>query len=177
MRKSRIWLIVVSAVLLAISAGVTVALLTSSSYTVKNTFTAGEVSITLKETTGSEYKMTPGATVKKDPVVTVKAGSEDCWLFVKIEKSSNFDTYCSFAVSDGWTSLAGHGDVYYRKVEKSETDVAFQILKDDSFSVRDTVTEELLNAVTVNPTLSFTAYAAQSDVLETAHDAWRILEQ
>ncbi len=177
MSKRYICLIVATLLIIITSVSVTLALLVTSSKPVVNTFTAGKVDITLKETTGSEYKMTPGATVKKDPVVTVKAGSEDCWLFVKIEKSSNFDTYCSFAVSDGWTSLAGHGDVYYKKVDKSDTDVAFQILKDDSFSVRDTVTEELLNAVTVNPTLSFTAYAAQSDVLETAHDAWRILEQ
>jgi hypothetical protein len=158
-----------------LSVEVTVAYLVSSSNTVENTFTVGAVSITLKETTGTEYKMIPGATVAKDPAVTVLANSEACWLFVKLEKTGAFDTFCTYAIGDGWTELAGHHGVYYRQVEHSSENQVFPVLKNDSILIRDTLTEELLNTVTENPTLKLTAYAVQSDGMETAHIAWQIL--
>lgn len=175
MRKIHIWLIVISFFLLILGVGTTVSYLVSSSKTVKNTFTIGFVDITLTETTGETYKIIPGAVVDKDPTVTVKKNSEECWLFVKIEKAGTFDTFCTYEVAEGWTALAGHDGVYYRKVEDQNQNTAFPILKDDRILVKDTVTEELLSTITKNPTLKFTAYAAQSSGLETAHDAWQIL--
>lgn len=177
MRKSHIWLIVVSAVTLALGIGITLAYLVSSSNTVKNVFTVGEVNITLTETTGSEYKIVPGASVTKNPTVTVSDGSEACWLFVNIEKSGSFDTFCTYEIGDGWTILAGHNGIYYRKLERALGDMSFEVLKNNRILINDTITEELLNTINVNPTLTFTAYAAQSDGLETAHDAWQILNQ
>jgi len=177
MRKSRLWLIVISAVSLLLGIGVTVAYLVTSSNTVHNTFTVGSVSIILSETTGEKYTLTPGAAIKKDPNVTVVAGSEECWLFVKVEKSSGFNTYCTYEMADGWHILAGHTDVYYRTVKSHSESTNFKILKDDSILVRDSLTEELLNSVTENPTLKFTAYAAQTSGLDTVHDAWELFNQ
>ena len=177
MRKIHIWLIIASLFLLMLGTGATVSYLVSSSNAVKNTFTIGFVDITLTETTGETYKIIPGAAVAKDPTVKVDQDSEACWLFVRIEKTGNFDTFCTYAPAEGWTALAGHDGVYYRQVERYAQNAVFPVLKDNRILIRDTVTEELLSTVTKNPTLKFTAYAAQSDGLETAHDAWQILNQ
>lgn len=176
--KKRTGLWAVSAIAIAVLVvGVTVAFLATSSNPVINTFTVGAVTITLTETTGEEYHIVPGAAIEKDPAVTVVGGSEACWLFVEIEKTGAFDTFCSYEIADGWTSLAGHYGIYYRMVYPSTENAVFPVLKNDRISVSDTVTEELLNTVTENPTLNFTAYAVQSDGLETAHDAWQALHE
>nr|MDY5756504.1 hypothetical protein [Eubacteriales bacterium] len=67
----------------------TLAWLTAKSDVVTNTFTTSDINITLEETEGGtnkEFKMIPGWTIEKDPKVTVVAGSEDCYLFVKVEE-------------------------------------------------------------------------------------------
>lgn len=176
MRKSHIWLIIASVLLVAVSVGVTVALLVASSNPVVNTFTIGGVDITLTETT-TEYKLTPGATVAKDPTVTVLANSEKSWLFVKVEKEQDFDAYCTYELQDGWTALEGHSGIYYQLVEKSSENQVFPVLKNNCVLVKDTLTEEQLNAITANPTLTVTAYAIQDDSLGTATAAWQALNQ
>ena len=75
-----------------ISIGGTIAWLTDKTDAVTNTFTTSDISIELAETK-SNFKMVPGNTIDKDPKVTVKANSEACWLFVKIEESANLDDY------------------------------------------------------------------------------------
>lgn len=176
MRKSHIWLIIASVLLVAVSVGVTVALLVASSNPVVNTFTVGGVDITLTETT-TEYKLTPGATVAKDPTVTVLANSEKSWLFVKVEKEQGFDAYCTYELQDGWTALEGHSGIYYQLVEKSSENQVFPVLKNNCVLVKDTLTEEQLDAITANPTLTVTAYAIQDDGLGTATAAWQALNQ
>ena len=176
MRKSHIWLIITAVLLAAVGVGVTVALLVASSKPVVNTFTIGGVNITLTETT-TEYKLTPGATVAKDPTVTVLANSEKSWLFVKVEKEQDFDAYCTYELQNGWTALEGHSGIYYQLVEKSSENQAFPVLKNNCVLVKDTLTEEQLNAITANPTLTVTAYAIQDDGLGTATAAWQALNQ
>ena len=177
MRKSQVWLIIVSILVLSIGVGATVAHLLTSSGSVHNTFTVGSVEITLTETTGKEYKMAPGVSVAKDPKVTVLAGSEACWLFVKLEKMGDFDTFCTYEVEEGWTALAGHPGVYYRRVEESREATSFSVLKGNCIPVFDHVTEEQLNALAAYPTLNITAYAAQTDGIATAEAAWQALNQ
>ena len=174
MRKSLIGLIIALALLLAVSVGVTVALLVASSKPVVNTFSVGGVDITLTETT-TEYKMTPGVTVAKDPTVTVLGNSENCWLFVKVEKENDFDTFCTYEIQDGWSALEGQAGVFYLMVEKSSANQSFPVLKNNSVLIKDTLTEEQLKGVTVNPTLTVTAYAAQIDGLATPAAAWQAL--
>lgn len=177
MRKSYVWLVIAAILLFTISAGVTVALLVSSSNTVVNTFTIGGVSISLGETTGDKYIMTPGVDVPKDPTVTVIANSESSWLFVKIEKENDFDLFCDYEIADGWSLLDGYDDVFYRMVDKSVSDQIFSILKSNCIHIKDTLTEERLNAVANNPTLKFTAYAAQKDGVASVEDAWKALNR
>ena len=176
MKKRWIWLTVAAALLLIVSVGTTLALLIASSNQVENTFTVGNVNITLAETTGASYKLTPGVVLDKNPAVTVKAQSEDCWLFVRVEKSANFDRFCRYDMADGWISLTGHSGVYYRKVPKTGVDRVFHVLHNDRVTVHDTVTEEQLAAIGSYPTLTVTGYAVQSEGVATAADAWQIVQ-
>lgn len=177
MKKRYLWLIVAAVVLLSVGVGVTLAFLVAKPVTVENTFTVGNVEITLTETTGSTYKIIPGATLDKDPTITVLANSEDCWLFVKVEESSDFHMYCSYEIAQGWTLMEGEKGVYYRQVAKASADTAFSVLKDDCIRVFDTVTEERLNAMQTRPNLIFTGYAVQMEMLTTAEAAWDALHE
>ena len=175
MRKGFIWLITATILLVSVGVGVTVALLVASSNTVVNTFTIGKVSIALEESTGEEYIMTPGVSLPKDPTVTVVAKSEDCWLFVRIEKENGFDAFCEYEIASGWSALDGYDGVYCRMVKNALSDQAFSVLNNDSIYVKDSVTEEQLSAVTENPKLNVTAYAVQNDSGLSAKDAWTAL--
>lgn len=175
MKKRLVWLVVAAAVLLTVTVSVTLAMLIASSNPVVNTFTVGDVQVTLTETTGNDYKLTPGVAVSKDPTVTVKAGSEACWVFVKVTPSTDFDSFCVYSTAEGWTALQGESGVYYRRVEKSSDNTRLAVLKDNTVTVRDTVTEEQLNAITVKPTLTVYAYAIQADGLANARIAWQAL--
>ena len=141
--------------------GGTVAWLTTQTREVNNTFTTSDINITLTESTGTEYKMIPGWTITKDPKATVAAGSEDCYLFVKAEKSDNFDTFMTYEIADGWTPLNGETDVYYRVIDSDEErEKEYSILKDDQVKVDGEVTKDQMKASNgTKPTLTFTAYA------------------
>lgn len=92
--KSKALLLTLCAVLLvAASVLGTMAYLTSTAK-VENTFTIGKVEITLDETDvtnpngprvkANSYKLMPGTTYTKDPTVTVKAGSEESYVRMKV---------------------------------------------------------------------------------------------
>lgn len=159
--------------------GGTVAWLTAQTEPVVNTFTYGDINIDLTET-NETYKMVPGYDIHKDPRATVLAGSEECFLFVKLEKSANFGDYMTYEIADGWTALEGVDGVYYREVKTAEMDKDYSVLKGDKVTVKDTVTKEQMNALdngtAVKPTLTITAYASQlyksAGVKFTAADAW-----
>ncbi len=149
----------------AIIAG-TIAWLSDKTAPVVNTFTAGDINIELDEDTEGPYKMVPGYTIKKDPVVTVKGDSEKCYLFVELDESANFGSFMTYAVADGWTALSGTGipaNLYYRVVDASTTDQVFVVLKDNEVAVKEDVTKAMLDALTesTQPTLTVTAYASQ----------------
>ena len=133
------FMILAVVLIVGISVGGTLAWLTATSGPVVNTFTVGDINITLTETT-TDYKMVPGNTINKDPKVTVKAGSEACWLFVKIEKSTNLDSFITYSVANGWTALDGVDGVYYREVSATTADTEFPVLANDRVTVKNTVT-------------------------------------
>lgn len=159
--------------------GGSVAWLTATSDTVTNTFTVGDIQIELKETTGNNYTMVPGNDISKDPKVTVKKGSEACWLFVKIEGKNNIENFVTYEIADGWTALTGVTGVFYRKVDaaKTEDSTPFSILKSDKVTAKTTVTKEMFKDLTEDtyPKLLFTAYAIQSDNISDATTAWNNL--
>lgn len=173
MRK-KVWLSVAAiALVLCCAIGGTLAWLSAKTNSVKNTFTVGDINIDLTETTGENYKMVPGNMLAKDPKVTVKAGSEACWLFVKVEKSENFDVFMTYAIADGWTALPKVGGVYYRQVSATEADTGFTVLKNEQVIVKEDVTKQQLQEVKDNlPTMTFTAYAVQQDNIADAATAW-----
>ena len=188
MKKRTLTILIAVVLVVACAVGGTLAWLKTQTTPVVNTFTAGDINITLAETT-TEYKMVPGNDISKDPQVTVKAGSEACWLFVKVDKSvattnpdkKAFDDYLTYTIADGWLprvdanndGIADDG-VYYRVVTATSTDTVFPVLRDNEVSVKDTVTKEMLNALTGtnNPTLTFTAYAIQKDNITDVAEAW-----
>ena len=177
MKKKLTVSLAVLALVACMTAGATLAWLTAKTSSVTNTFTYGDINIELKETTGESYKMVPGNTIAKDPKVTVKANSEACWLFVKVEKSGNFDSFMEYGIASGWTKLDGVDGVYYREVASPTDDTVFDVLKDNSVTVKTTVTKEQFNSLISNPTLTFTAYACQKDNVSTATQAWNLVNE
>lgn len=189
--KKTLTMVLAFALIFALGIGATLAWLTATSGEVKNTFTTSDINITLTETTGGEkkeFKMVPGHTIAKDPTVTVAANSEDCYLFVKVEKSTNFNDFMTYTMAAGWTQLTDDkgqdvDGVFYREVKASTVDQEFGVLKDDKVTVRGTVTKDMMNAIDEGtadaPTLTFTAYASQlykSNGTEfTPAEAWAVL--
>ena len=170
-------LVLALAVMLIVGAtiGGTVAWLTAQTPSVTNTFTVGDINITLNETK-SDFKMVPGNVIDKDPVVTVVDGSEDCYLFVKIEKSTTLDKYISYTVASGWTELDNVDGVYYRVVNATDGTKSFSVLANDQVTVNEGVTKADMEALkaenATQPTLTFTAYAVQKENINSAADAW-----
>ena len=150
-------------------AGGTVAWLVAKTDPVVNTFTYGNINIALTETERT-YNIVPGVALDKDPKVTVKAGSEDCWLFVKVEQPIAFATGVSYEIAEGWTML--EDGVYYREVSKADTDSEYYVLKENKVTVSSALTKEDIAKVGGSPTLTFTAYAVQRDGIDEAADAW-----
>ena len=153
--------------------GGTVAWLTDQTNPITNTFTYGDINITLQETTGKDYKIIPGVDIRKDPKVTVKANSEDCWLFVKVAASGTFvEDKVTYAVAEGWTALTGNDGVYYRAVSSGTADQSFSVLAGDQIIVSKDLTKDEIKSITANPTLTFTAYAVQQSGSANAAEAW-----
>lgn len=167
----------------------TLAWLTAKSDTVTNTFTTSDIKVKLEETTGTEYKMIPGYEISKDPKAWVVEGSEDCYLFVKLEMKNNAygtgDTavnYLGYDIADGWTQLLNVDGVYYRTVSSTQMGETnkFSVLKYDKVTVSGNVTKEMMNALdngtAAKPTLTVTAYASQlhknATTDFTAAEAW-----
>lgn len=176
LRNRRIAMTVALVLVVAlVSIGGTIAWLTDTTSPVENTFTVGDINITLTETS-KDYKMVPGNTIAKDPKVTVTANSEACYLFVKIEESDNLQQFINYTVATGWTALTGVTGVYYREVAATTVDTSFDVLANNQVSVKDSVTKTMMNdlqkAGATQPTLTFTAYACQKDNVASAADAW-----
>lgn len=176
--KKKVLSIVAVVLVLCCAIGGTLAWLTAKSAVVTNTFAPSNIKIELKETTGENYKMIPGYTITKDPKATVLAGSEECWLFVKIEKSANFNQYLTYEPANGWDPVAEETNVYARKVTTAEIGTAYSVLLNNQVTVKDGVDETMMNSLTAAnyPTLTITAYASQlhksAGVEFTAAEAW-----
>lgn len=177
--SSRMFIAMLALVLvIGCAVGGTVAWLVAKTDPVVNTFTYGDINITLAESTGEDYKIVPGVNISKDPTVTVKANSEACWLFVEV-KEENWPDFkdgdarkVSYAIADGWTALTDVPGVYYREVSASDVDASFGILKDNIVTVSSTLTKGEVNSVNTQPKLTFTAYAIQQAGTDTAAEAW-----
>lgn len=168
-RRMRKMLVVVAALtlILGMAIGGTVAWLQDSSEQVTNTFTASAIDVSLAETVPANKtaQMIPGATIKKDPKVTVDNADVDAWVFVKITESANLNSFISYKIADGWTRVTGVENVYYRHVGKGDATKTFSVLKDDQVKVLTTVKKEDMTGTFTNPTMAFDAYVIQSENL------------
>ena len=198
MKKARnIVLALLCALLLIVgSVAGTLAYLTDTK-TVTNTFTVGNVRITLDEapinketgkavtgdrvTTGyTDVLLVPGREIEKDPTVHVLENSEACWLFVKVTNNltdieadaADDDTIGEQILANGWTALDGQSGVYYKQVNKNDTVQDFVVFK--TFTVDADVINTILAAYE-DKTIEVVAYAIQSEGVATAAAAWTLL--
>lgn len=161
------------------TAGGTVAWLVSKPAAITNVFTVGNINAELTETK-KEFKIVPGVDIAKDPVATVKAKSEDCYLFVQLTEE-NWPAFTEagsstrkvkYEIADGWTKL--EDGVYYRVVTKSDTeDQSYPVLQDNKVTVSSTLTKENADAITGDPKLTVAVYAVQKEGMGSAADAWK----
>ena len=183
-KTSKALLLMLCAVLLvAASVLGTMAYLTSQD-SVTNTFTVGKVAITLDEAkvnpdgtpvTGANrvdtntYHLLPGHSYTKDPTVHVADGSENCWLFVKLENGLkniiDATTIEDQMRTNGWTLIDSKNNVYAYK------DVCSKNINVPVFgSFKLTGTADVANYA--NASIVVTAYAVQADGFDTATAAW-----
>lgn len=188
------------ALIFVCTAGSTLAWMFDKTSPITNTFVVGDISITLTEsdTDGdgddktNSYSFEASAegedlAIAKDAVVTVEKGSEDCWVFVKVEESDNFKDYLEYSMAkypdaDGWkqlkaTDLPKGTTVWYLKAQDISENKTFDILKDRSVYAKGTVSQEELDSLEEKdyPTLVFSAYAIQMDQVSTPEEAWEKL--
>lgn len=179
-------LLLCSAVLLVcISIGATVAYLTSQD-SVTNTFTVGNVAITLDEALvhddgtpidpaarvkANTYKLLPGHLYTKDPTIHVDSKSEDCWLFVKVEngiaaiEDSTKKTIAAQMTEKGWTAVSGVANVFaYSSIAHANNNISVF----DSF----TISGDANVSNYANANITITAYAIQADGFSSAEAAW-----
>ena len=188
-------------------AGTTLAYLTSQA-TVTNTFTVGKVEIKLDEAKANadgtlvegadrvkanSYKLIPGHTYNKDPMVTVLKGSESSYIKMTVTFSKAAELDAIFAPtgadltsifngydSTNWIYKGNTEDTtantrtyefwYKEAVAAPTADVALDALF-DQIKAPDSLTNSDLNnlkdlKITVN------AYAIQADGFATAEAAW-----
>lgn len=162
----------------------TLAYLTATA-SVKNTFTVGNVAITMDETdvdnstpdedrdTENKYKLLPGQTYTKDPIIHVSATSEDCYVFVKVTnnisavEAAGDSTIAEQLKANGWNTVPNESNVYYKEdAVKANADVDVF----GSFTVSDSATNEQLKAID-GKTIEVEAYAVQA-TFDTAVEAW-----
>lgn len=153
-------------------AGTTYAWLVAKTEPLENVFTVGDINIALTQTKPNINKLIPGANIATDPVVTVMADSEDCWLFIKIVKSTEFDDFMEFAIAQGWTPLKSVPDVYYRQVDSSKENQDFSVLDGDTVTVKSSITKQTVDAMSETPRLTFTAFAVQKAGFDDPELAW-----
>ena len=186
--KTKALVLALCAVLLVVATVfVTMAYLTSTTEVVTNTFTVGNVKITLDEedvdtdtntddnvTVNNEvrdlangYKLIPGKTYVKDPTVHVDATSENCYLFVKVEnnisaieaETNNIEAQMK---AKGWTCIDEFNNIWaHNDIAKASNDVVVF----EYFTVDDSIDNNTL-AGYQDKTIVVTAYAVQADGFE-----------
>lgn len=166
----------------------TVAFLTSTTGTVVNTFTVGNVKITMDEiavdvygevTTNADqvtarvnenaYKLIPGHEYTKDPTIHVDEASENCYLFVRVTNAIaeiEADTKIADQMqAKGWTPVTGtDGVYYYSQVAEGGDDVVVF----DNF----TITDDADLTDYAGTAIEITGYAVQADGFADAEAAW-----
>ena len=206
-RNKVVLLALCMAALIVVSVLGTMAYLTSTDQVV-NTFTVGNVQIKLDEAKANldgtlvpnadrvkanSYKLLPGHTYNKDPMVTVLKGSEPCYVkmtvtFTKAAQldaifapnGANMTSIFNGYSSTNWIDKGNTEDItantrtyefwYKETVAAPDADVALDALF-DSITVPGTITNAQL-ATIEGMTITVNAYAIQADGFADATAAW-----
>lgn len=166
----------------------------TSQANVTNTFTVGNVNITMDETdiddstpiaerdTANTYHICPGQSYTKDPIVHVEAGSEDSWVFVTvkneiapIEENDN-PSYKSITaqIEERWKKIGEKDDTILYKYSAGKvghSDSVTDLTVFTGFTIDDEITGKVLAGYN-NKTVIVNAYAVQAEGFTTAEEAW-----
>ena len=188
MKKRTAALLLALVLVIGAAVGGTVAWLVDTTGSVTNTFTIGDVNIELEETTGSNYNYVPGATISKDPEVTVY-DSVASYVFVKVVVANNSVTVdgvtvnpvLTWEMADSWKCVDSSGNAatfactngtyyFYREVDANlgttatNSTAKYAVLKNDQVKVSEAVTKAMVSTLeSKKPTLTFTAAVVQKD--------------
>ena len=207
-KKKALLMMVCAVMLVLVSVMGTMAYLTSSDEVV-NTFTVGKVAITLDEAKANadgslfdqgvtrvkanSYKLLPGHTYNKDPMVTVLEGSESSYvkMTVTFTKAAQLDAIFDPNGADmtsifngydstNWIAKGNTEDTakntrtyefwYKEAVGAPTADVALDALF-DSITVPGSITNDQLKTIK-DMTITVNAYAIQADGFANAEAAW-----
>ena len=196
--RSKALLLALCAVLLVAASVLGTAAYLTSTESVTNTFSVGQVKITMDEAevdkygealTGAaarrgnanEYILMPGHTYTKDPTVHVNKVSEDSYIFVKVENGifafeaveDGYKTIADQIIANGWNALSDVDNVYYREYTKDTTkDSDLNVF--ESFKIADEAnkTDGWNNVTPAETKVTVTAYAVQKDGFDSASAAW-----
>lgn len=181
--KKKLMTVLALVLVIALSVAGTYAYLTSQA-TVTNTFTVGNVAITMDETdvdnstpdadrdVANAYKLIPGTTYTKDPIIHVTATSEKCYLFVKVENNiaaaettDATKTVAAQLAANGWTLVDGQTNIY---VYKDAVNGGADVKVFENFTVSNDINNDALKAAADGKTIVVTACAVQAEGLTAA---------
>lgn len=190
--KMKALTLVLCAMLLVVASVMgTMAYLTSKTEVVTNTFTVGNVTIDLGETDvdlygvkdgesrvkKNEYKLIPGHTYVKDPVIHIEAGSEACYVFVRvIDELATIEGATTVEVqmiNNGWARLPAIDgveveNIWYKAVAVDARAAAQDVAVFETFTVSGTAEVSTY----AGKTITVQAYAVQADGFASAVAAY-----
>lgn len=112
---------------------------------------------TSKPVENNTYTLMPGVDVPKDPKITITGKTAiPAYLYVEVLESKDFPDTVTYALTDNWTLLEGHSNVYYYNGDLPTGDSTVQILKNNTVYVSDAISHNTA------ATLTFRAYLFQN---------------
>lgn len=144
---------------------------------------AAFATLTLTETTGTDYKIIPGVDITKNPHLSVKGSETACYVFLTVDKgdaweielnefdvntgrkyvlkNSNDKVY--WLISGSWTYLYEDSkkSVYYRTLEPGYSISSNSIISGNKISVSEDLLNSELKNLPSDIKLTFEAYAVQ----------------
>ena len=152
-----------------------------------NTFSIGNITMSLDETDkgigeNGKYPLTPGVSTAKNPTVTIKQGSEPCYVFVYVDNTlntqidgfkdpitgENLPTTLDIDESD-WMPVTKNGEkvpnMYRYKEIVNATTEQKDLVVFNKVTVNENVTEAQLQKL-VKGTITVKAYAHQEEGID-----------
>lgn len=186
--------------------GGTLAWLTSTIEPVSNTFVIGSISATSSDSTGvfnansavaisnasDGITYVPGQVIEADPVITIAAGSEACYVFIHIDEENNSIgekkiVNWNLNNPDGiWTNVNGYDGYYYTCLDKISDveDKCFHLLADKKLTVNEELSKNDVTSMSAAyPSFTISAAIVQAKNIPDSNndgaidwqDAWKLL--